>query len=111
MTITRHAFRGEADVPRMFDLIRGMPLSCRHVIDLPWRLSSPAINEGRDAAFWEDEDTEGQVVGFAAWQVYWATLDFFIMPGPETQAVEMDLFAWADGRFRERDEERGRPLP
>jgi ribosomal protein S18 acetylase RimI-like enzyme len=112
MTITRHPYRGEADMLRLLDLVRSMPLACRHVIDLPWRLSSPAINEGRDAAFWENAD--GQVVGFAAWQYYWAALDYFIAPGSdgsERQAVEAKLFAWADGRFRERDVERGRPLP
>lgn len=109
MPITRHPFRGEADMSRILDLVRSMPSSCRHVIDLPWRLSSPAINEGRDAAFWED--TEGQVVGLGAWQYYWAALDFFILPGPEMQAVTAELFAWADARFQEYDEERGRPLP
>ena len=109
MTITRHPYRGEADMPRILNLISSMPFSCRHVIDFPWRLSSPAINEGRDAAFWEDSN--GQVVGFAAWQYYWAALDFFILPGSEMQAVETDLFNWADGRFRERDVERGQPLP
>lgn len=112
MAITRCAFRGEADVPRILDLVRSMPLSCPHVVDLPWRLSSPAINEGRDAAYWVNAD-EG-VAGFAAWQQYWAALDCFILPGlpdAERQAVEGELFAWADGRFHERDEERGRPLP
>jgi mycothiol synthase len=96
-------------MPRVLDLVQNLPLSCRHVIDLPWRLSSPAINEGRDAAFWEDSD--GQVAGLVAWQYYWAVLDFFILPGPEAPVVEADLFTWADERFRERDEERGRPLP
>ena len=109
MTITRQPFRGVADMPRILDLVRAMPLSCRHVIDLAWRLSSPAINEGRDAVYWED--SAGQVVAFAAWQYYWATLDFFILPGAESQAIEMALFAWADARFRERDTERGWPLP
>jgi mycothiol synthase len=109
MTITRHPFRGEADMPHIVDLVRSMPLACRHVIDLPWRLSSPTIHEGRDATFWENAD--GQVIGFAAWQQYWAALDFFILPGPEMQFVEADLFAWADARFQERDEERGQQLP
>ncbi len=108
VTVNRRPFRGETDVPPILDLIASMPLSCRHVIDLPWRLSSPAINEGRDAAFWEDSSGR---VGFAAWQYYWAVLDFFILPGPQAQAAEDDLFAWADARFRERDAERGRPLP
>lgn len=46
MPITRHPFRGEVDMPRLLYLISNMPLSCCHVIDLPWRFSSPAINEG-----------------------------------------------------------------
>ena len=108
MPITRHPFHCEADISRILDLVLRIPFSCRHVIDLPWRLSSPAINEGRDAAFWEDSD--GQIVGFAAWQYYWAVLDFFLLPGHEAQSVEVDLFAWADRRFHERDEERGQPL-
>jgi mycothiol synthase len=79
------------------------------VIDLPWRLSTLGSNEGRDAAFWEN--AEGLVVGFAAWQQPWASLDFFILPGSEQQEVEAALFSWADNRFRELDEERGQPLP
>ncbi|HEX5441242.1 MAG TPA: N-acetyltransferase, partial [Ktedonobacterales bacterium] len=109
MAIIRQRFRGVADMPRILDLVRAMPLSCRHVIDLPWRLSSPAIHDGGDAVYWEN--SAGQVVGFAAWQYYWATLDFFILPSAEAQAVETALFAWADARFCERDEERGQPLP
>ncbi|HEX2346819.1 MAG TPA: GNAT family N-acetyltransferase [Ktedonobacterales bacterium] len=112
MSITIHAYRGEDDLPRLLDLINAMPLACRHVIDLPWRVSSPAICEGRDAAYWQDD--EGQVVGFAAWQYYWAALDFFIRPGlpdPTRESVEAALFAWAEQRFRERDAKRGSPLP
>lgn len=108
MAISRHAFRGEIDIPRVVDLIRSMPLSCRHIVDFPWRLSSPTINEGCDAAFWED--ASGKVIGLAAWQYYWAALDFYILPGPEMQRVETDLFTWADEHFRELDEERGKPL-
>lgn len=110
MNLTRHMYRGEVDSPRILDLIRSQPLTCPHIIDLPWRLSSPTIKEGRDAVFWEDAD--GQVVGFAAWQYYWAALDFFILPDSQQhEMVEREIFAWADTRFREHDEERGRPLP
>jgi ribosomal protein S18 acetylase RimI-like enzyme len=109
MTISRHPFRGLVDLPRVVDLIQRMPPACRHVIDFPWRLSSPTINEGRDAVFWENSDE--QVIGFAAWQYYWAALDIYLLPGSQQQAVATDLFAWADQRFRERDAERGKPLP
>jgi ribosomal protein S18 acetylase RimI-like enzyme len=116
MTYVRRAFHGEADVPRILGLARCMPLSCRHVLDLPWRLSSPTLTSGRDTALWEtaQELGMGQTVAFAAWQEAWAVLDFFILPGlpaAERHALETDLFAWAEQRFRERDAERGRPLP
>ncbi|GCE22443.1 GNAT family N-acetyltransferase [Dictyobacter kobayashii] len=109
MAITRHLFLGVNDLPRLLDLVRKMPSSCRHIVDWPWRLSTPAIQAGGDAVFWEDE--AGLMVGFAAWQYYWAALDFFILPGPLQDEVEADLFSWADQRFRERDAARGKPLP
>lgn len=109
MTITRHPFRGEADMIRVLDLLHAMPSHRHHILDLPWRLTSPAIQEGRDAAFWVDE--QSRVVGLAAWQYYWATLDLFLLPGSTRQELEAGVFAWAEQRFRERDAERGEPLP
>ncbi|GER91395.1 N-acetyltransferase [Dictyobacter vulcani] len=109
MTITRHPYRGEADLPRILDLVNRMPFACRHVIDLPWRLSSPTMNTGQNAVFWTD--ATGNVVGFAAWQYYWAALDLFILPGSTFTDVITDLFAWADKHFLELDTERGWPLP
>ncbi|EFH82907.1 GCN5-related N-acetyltransferase [Ktedonobacter racemifer DSM 44963] len=94
---------------KVFDLVSSFPLVSRHTLDLPWRLSAPVINEGHDGSFWID--TNGRVVGFAAWQYYWAALDFFILPGPTKQEVEAEIFAWAEGRMRECDVERGYPLP
>jgi mycothiol synthase len=108
MTIIRYPFRGEGDMPEVFDLVSAFPLICRHTLDLPWRLSAPVINEGRDGSFWVD--TNGKVVGFAAWQYYWAALDFFILPGSTEQEVEAEIFTWAEERMRERDVERGYPL-
>jgi mycothiol synthase len=109
MSITRRPFHGETDIIPIIDLVSTLPLSARHVIDLPWRLSTPAVYEAGNAVLWED--VEGHAVGFAVWQYYWAVLDFFILPGPHQQEVEADLFSWADGRFRVLDQERGRTLP
>jgi mycothiol synthase len=95
MLFTRHPLRDEADIPRILDLVRSMPLACPHVIDLPWRLSSLDFDEGLDAVFWVDDD--GKIVGFAAW----AVLDFFILPGCE-EHIATDLFAWARSWFQER---------
>jgi GNAT superfamily N-acetyltransferase len=102
-------WRDETDLPLIVDLLRSVPLSSRHLIDIPWRLSSPALHTGRDARVWEDDD--GKLVGFAAWQIYWAVLDYFVRPGEHQHSVETGIFSWAMERFRELDAERGRPLP
>jgi ribosomal protein S18 acetylase RimI-like enzyme len=109
VSIQRRAFSGAADLPLVADLIRAMPMASRHVVDFPWRLTAPDVASGRDAVCWQDAD--GRIVGLAAWQQVWDTLDFYIRPGPDAAAVERAVFAWAGGRFRERDAERGHPLP
>ena len=109
MSIRRCAFGDGAELPLVLDLIRVMPAACRHVLDFGWRLTAPAITEGRDAVYWQDGD--GQVVGLAAWQQAWATLDFYVRPGLDAVTVERAIFTWAGERFRERDAERGHPLP
>lgn len=45
MAITHYSFRGEVDMARITGLINSMALANRHVIDLPWRLSSPTMDE------------------------------------------------------------------
>ncbi len=87
-------------MPRILDLVHSMPLACRHVIDLPWRLSALDLDADCDAAFWED--STGKMVGFAACQYVWAVLDFFVLPVPEAPMVAADLFPWATARFQER---------
>jgi len=110
--ITRHPFRGLQDMPLVLDLIRAAPPACRHVIDSPWRLTSPSIAAGRDSVYWQDAD--GRAVALAAWQQAWAALDFYIRPGlPAATAtdIEQELFGWAGQRFRQQDAERGHPVP
>lgn len=109
MTITMRPCRGEADFPRLTELLRDMPSASRHLVDLPWRISSPALQSGLDAYLWEDE--RGILHGFAAWQVYWAALDYFIRPGHYQPIIETELFHWVTELFQELDRERGRPLP
>ena len=109
MSTQRRPFGGVADLPLVLDLIRVMPAACRHALDFGWRLTAPAIADGRDAVYWQDAG--GQVVGLAAWQQAWATLDFYVRPGPDAGTVERAIFVWAGERFRERDAERGYPLP
>lgn len=107
--ITMREWQGGGDLLLIAELLRSMPRPTRHLIDLPWRLSSPALTSGRDARVWQHAN--GRLVGFAAWQESWATLDYFVLPGIYQAAVEEAIFDWADQRFQELDRERGHPLP
>ncbi|HEU5327752.1 MAG TPA: GNAT family N-acetyltransferase [Thermomicrobiales bacterium] len=108
MTLTMWPFNVDTDLAGVADLIRAAPPNSRHLVDFPWRLSSPASQTQQDMVLW----LGGQgVVGFAAWQIWWAALDFYVRPGPEQAAVEAAMFQWAPTRFRELDTERGHPLP
>jgi mycothiol synthase len=109
MPVIERSYKGPSDLQLLADLARMQPITSRHVIDLPWRLSSPALYTGRDARFWEDE--HGVLVGFATWQLWWAVLDYFIRPGVNAREVEDAIFDWAAHRFKELDQERGRALP
>src|SRR5581483_10888788 len=107
---TRRPYQGaKEDDSRIAHLLEDQPEVSRHLIDQPWKLSSPAIQGGKNACLWEDEN--GQLLAFAAWQLYWATLDLFIRSGSWQRAVENDIFTWAEKRFKELDRERGSPLP
>lgn len=98
-----------ADLPAIADLIAATPETARHRIDFPWRLSSPTLQSPGDARLWEVPG--GRLAGFAAWQMWWATLDFYVRPGPDQHEVEAAIFTWAARHFRTLDAARGRPLP
>jgi ribosomal protein S18 acetylase RimI-like enzyme len=108
MSLLMREYAGESDVPLIAELINAAPPTGRHLIDFPWRLSSSPATSMPDARLWL---SDGRLVGFAAWQIWWAVLDFYIRPGPAEQEVEKALFDWAGRRFRELDQERGQPFP
>ncbi len=109
MDVLMRAPAGDADLPLIADLIHAAPPMGRHLVDFPWRLSSPALQSPDDARLWATAD--GTLVGFAAWQVWWATLDVYVRPGSQRREVEAAIFDWAARRFRKLDQERGYPLP
>lgn len=109
MTFTMRLYRGEVDRAKLIPLLRSQPLRRLHLVDFPWKVSTPKIEAGQDASFWQRED--GTVVGFAAWQHYWALLDYYLLPSSEQQQVEREIFNWAEQHFRQLDHERGYPLP
>ncbi|MGN6754975.1 MAG: hypothetical protein ACTHMJ_01170, partial [Thermomicrobiales bacterium] len=101
MTLAMRSFNVDTDLAAVADLMRAVPPDSRHLIDFPWRLSSPASQTQQDMVLWLDGRDE--VVGLAAWQVWWAVLDFYVRPGPARGDVEAAIFQWAPTRFRELD--------
>ncbi len=76
MTLTMRPYVGDADLSLVTDLIGATPPTGRYLVDFPWRLSSPALQSASDVHLWATPD--GALVGFAAWQVWWATLDIYV---------------------------------
>lgn len=109
ISFTTRPLSDAADFARIADLMRSAPPATRHLVDYPWRLA--AAIPRFDADTWCCVDAGGELLGFAAWQTPWATLDFLIRPGPLAAEVEAVLFTSAEDRFRALDRERGRPLP
>ena len=108
MDLVSRAYTSDTDLAQVIDLLRALPPTTRHLVDFPWRFSVPLGDPVADARVWMVGEL---LVGFAAWQTWWTTLDLYIRPGPTAQAVEAAIFDWAAGRFRELDTERGHPLP
>ena len=109
MPLAARHYQGESDLPLILDLAQAAFDKTPHRVDLPWRLSSPALDDPRNASLWCGDD--GALLGFAAWQTPWAALDLYLRPGPWQREVEDAMFHWAGARFRERDAARGHPLP
>jgi mycothiol synthase len=109
MELTSRPFDPEEDSPAVAALFDGASAATRHVVDFPWRLSSPDAESGRGARLWWTDD--GRLVGFAAWQSCWAVLDLVVSVGCDRPHIESAMLDWAEQRFAELDAERGYPLP
>lgn len=70
MPITSRDYAGLADQAAMRSLVLGAPRANIHVVDLPYRLSSWALDDPRNARLWFDG---GRLVGWAVLQApFWA---------------------------------------
>ena len=104
MPITMRPFAGETDFVALTKLVKTVPDCTPHIVDLPWRVSSPVTMSGRDAYVWLEEN--GSFLGFAAWQFWWASLDYYVRPSQHKQEIEHQLFHIIEQRFRELDQQR-----
>ena len=107
MTLQQLPYTGPADQAAMAALVRAFPADNLHVTDLPYRFSSWAFDDPRNAARWVD--AAGQLAAWAVLQTPFWALDYAYRPDADP-AVHHQILAWASDRARSAlDTPSGRP--
>lgn len=81
----------------MIALAQTCPSDNLHIVDLPYRLSSWALDYPENVGLWFDEDQ--QLVGWAVLQTPFWTIDYVCHPSAEA-VLHREILAWADQRAR-----------
>lgn len=108
MDFHQRSFTGEPDKVEMISLARLSLADHLHVIDLPYRLSSWALDDPANISLWVD--AQGQLVGWVVLQTPFWTIDYICPPQVE-QSLFPEMLAWANERARQAlDTPHGRPV-
>ncbi len=116
ITLTMRPYGGEADLEAIANLINACEVvdqldSGTSVPELRQSLEEPSLDKARDIRLWED--TDGQLVGLGKlWippigEVIDGFLGFRVLPTARSGDLERQIVAWAEGRMREVERERG----
>lgn len=97
MKFQQRLFNGAADFDVMQFLARAWPDSHLHVTDLPWRLTSWALDDPQNVALWVDES--GKLVAWAVLQTPFWTLDLVVHPAQEADLIPL-ILAWVEERAK-----------
>ena len=90
-------YSGPEDNDRMLRLAHNHPLGHVHVIDLPYRLSSWALENPENVGLWEDQ--QGRLVAWAVLQTPFWTVDYALHPAAPPDAFA-SILTWVDGQAR-----------
>jgi mycothiol synthase len=97
MTLHQRPFAGAADVTAMAALVDAFPEQNLHVVDLPYRLCSWALDEPDNVCLWFNE--HGALRAWAAMQTPFWCIDIVVHPTEEAEYPR--LLVWADQRAAE----------
>jgi len=107
MKIGQRQVSGETDIQAMIALAPVYPTDILHVVDLPYRLSSWALDYLDNVGLWVN--AQDQLLAWAVMQTPFWTIDYACYPGAGTH-LHRQLLAWADHRARQvLDTPSGRP--
>lgn len=95
MHLIQRAFQPEHDQPAMLALASSKPDQHMRSIDLPYRLSSWALDDPANIAIWQT--ATGQIVGWAALQVPFWMIDLVWHPDAPL-SLYRTMLEWADQR-------------
>jgi ribosomal protein S18 acetylase RimI-like enzyme len=98
MKTTQRPFSGKADIQAMCALARLSPIDNLHVVDLPYRLGSWALDDPANIGLWTDAD--GQLLAWAVMQTPFWTIDYACHPQSDRH-IYPEILAWADRRARQ----------
>ena len=98
MKISSRHYQGLNDQSAMIDLARQSWADTLHVIDLPYRLSSWALDDPENISLWVDET--GRLAAWAVMQSPFWTVDIVIRPALESELLPQVL-DWVDQRALE----------
>jgi mycothiol synthase len=95
MNISQRNYSGEKDQREMIQLAKETQAENIHVIDLPYRLSSWALDEPDNVGLWVNE--HAQLVAWAVMQTPFWTIDYVFKPNTES-GLHSQILSWADKR-------------
>lgn len=108
MIITIRPFTGAADIDRMIALAQRFADQYLRAVDLPYRLTSWALDDPRNVCLWEDEHSN--LLGFAVIQLPWCSLDTCAHPAAHSAGIDRLMIVWASERVQQIVDETGRSL-
>lgn len=95
MKVTRRSFSGGQDLLLMAALANAFAGDNMHVVDLPYRFSSWAMDDTENIGLWVDED--GDLVAWAVMQTPFWTIDYVFDPRAGA-TLHPQILRWADAR-------------
>lgn len=97
MSLCQREVTGEPDIQAMMALARACRANALHVVDLPYRLSSWALDQPANVGLWADD--QGDLLAWAVMQTPFWTIDM-VCHTAAAPGLHRRTLAWADARAR-----------
>jgi mycothiol synthase len=96
-TIVKSTSSISATHQKILDFAYAYPATCFHIIDMLYRLCSPAAQDEANIKLWTD--ATGELIGFALLQFPFSSLDWAVRP--DHDQLHNEIIAWGVARLEE----------